>query len=168
MADPVGDVTFLVNPPVGEDELYEFYRKNGICEEGYPRERATVVLQQSSVIVAGYRKGILVGIARAMFDGREAQLVEFCIAREVQGGSLRVGNGSLIEQDEAGVGRALGRVMLDELWRRGAQFIATYIVQGVEEPFYSSLGFVDNSGHRVYIIDRRPYLARPTDTVSSP
>jgi hypothetical protein len=168
MAEPLGDVTFLVNPPVGADELYDFYRTNGICEEGYPREKATVVLQQSSVIVAGYRKGVLVGIARAMFDGREAQLVELCVAREVQGGTLRLANGSLIEHDEQGVGRRLGRVMLDELWRRGAQFIATYIVQGVEESFYASLGFEENSGHRVYIIDRRPYVARPTDTVSSP
>ncbi|MCI4319079.1 MAG: hypothetical protein L3K23_02965 [Thermoplasmata archaeon] len=161
MTDPVADVTFLVNPPIADDELFDFYRENGICEEGYPREQATVVLRQSSVIVAGYRNGALVAIARAMFDGREAQLVEFCIARNVQGGPLRHANGSLIEHDASGVGHALGRVLLDELWRRGAQFVATYIAQGVEEPFYASLGFEENGGHRVYVIDRRPYVDRP-------
>ena len=164
MTEPMDDVTFLVNPPIADEELYAFYRENGICEEGYPRDQATVVLRQSSVIVAAYREGTLVGIARAMFDGREAQLVEFCVARTVQGGPLRHANGSLIEHDASGVGRALGHVLLDELWRRGAQFVATYIVQGVEEAFYTTLGFEDNTGHRVYVIDRRPYADRSTPT----
>ncbi|MCI4351115.1 MAG: hypothetical protein L3K15_06355 [Thermoplasmata archaeon] len=151
-------VTILVNPPVTSEELYEFYRENAICEEGYPRDLAAVVLRESTVIVAAYRGRKLVAFGRAMFDGREAQVVEFCVARDVQGGELRFQNGSLIERDDLGIGHATARVLLEELWRRGAQFVATYIVEGSEEPFYAALGFQDNPGHRVFIIDRRPYV----------
>jgi hypothetical protein len=154
-------ITLLVNPPVSAEELYGFYRENGICEEGYPMEQAAAVLHESTVIVAAYQQGKLAAFGRAMFDGREAQIVEFCVARAFQGGPLRFDNGSLIERDDLTLGRALGRVLLDELWRRGAQFVATYIVEGCEEPFYASLGFIDNPGHRVFIIDRRPYNGSP-------
>jgi len=64
----------------------------------------------------------------------------------------------LIEADESGLGARLGAALLAELAARNIDFISSYIVADCEEPFYEALGFRPNTGHRVYYIDRRPYV----------
>lgn len=66
-------------------------------------------------------------------------------------------NGSLMEGDAFGLGVRLGRALLDELERLGSTFVSGYVVHGVEQVFYESLGFEENEGHLVYCVDTRPY-----------
>ena len=62
-----------------------------------------------------------------------------------------------MEDDPFGVGAQLGHALLAELERLGSTFLSSYVVEGAEERFYASIGFTHNAGHRVYIIDQRPY-----------
>ena len=151
-------VRIKINPTITPDQLFSFYEKNNVCETGYGKETASRILSHSSLIVAAFEGAELVGIARAMFDGLAATIMEFCVAIKFQGDNLKFGNGSLVEKDSLGIGRELGRVLLDELVRMGATFITNYIVENCEEGFYSSLGFEHNTGHLVYYIDKRPYV----------
>jgi hypothetical protein len=149
-----------VNPKVTPEKLFSFYKRNNICETGYGKEKASKVLEYSSLIVAAFEGDELVGIARAMFDGLAAAIMEFCVAIKYQGDNLRYNNGSLKEKDSLGLGRELGRVLIDELVNMGATFITEYVVENCEEGFYKSLGFEHNTGHLVYYIDRRPYVTK--------
>lgn len=152
-------VRIEVNPKITPEQLFSFYERNNICETGYGKETASKVLDHSSLIVAAFEEDELVGIARAMFDGLAAAIMEFCVALKYQGDNLRYSNGSLKEKDALGLGREIGRVLIDELIKMGATFITDYIVENCEEGFYESLGFEHNTGHLVYCIDRRPYVA---------
>ena len=156
----IDKVRIEVNPKITPDQLFSFYERNNICETGFGKETASKVLDHSSLIVAAFEAEELVGIARAMFDGLAAAIMEFCVALRYQGDKLRFGNGSLIEKDPFGLGGELGRVLVDELIKMGATFISYYIVENCEEGFYESLGFEHNTGHLVYIIDQRPYVTK--------
>lgn len=155
-------VRIEVNPKITPEQLFSFYARNNICETGYGQERASQVLNHSSLIVAAVEGDELVGIARAMFDGLAAAIMEFCVALKYQGDTLRYHNGSLKEKDPLGLGREIGRVLIDELLKMGATFITDYIVEDCEEGFYESLGFKHNTGHLVYYLDRRPYVTQGT------
>ncbi len=85
--------------------------------------------------------------------------MEFSLALAYQGENLKYENGSLIENDIYGVGNEIGRIMKEELSKMGATFISAYIVENCEEDFYQSLDFKHNTGHLVYYIDKRPYVA---------
>ncbi|MBS3985930.1 MAG: hypothetical protein KGZ66_10085 [Selenomonadales bacterium] len=148
----------LINPVISPDQLWDFYARNNICEAGYGKETAGKVLEHSSVVVAAFAGEQLVGIARAMFDGLSADIGEFCLENTLQGEGLVYQNGSLMEKDLQGVGKAMGEVLLAELMRMGATFISCYLVGNCEERFYESLGFRENTGHKVYVIDKRPYI----------
>ena len=152
------EVIIQVNPEVTADELFDFYRRNGICEVGFGKETAARVLTHPHLIVAAFAGEELVGLARATTDGLSAHVMEFSLDLRYQGGGGRYANGSLIEADASGVGRRLGERLLDELGAAGVSFITGYIVRGCEEAFYESLGFRENEGHSVYYIDRRPYV----------
>src|SRR5215475_1541248 len=152
------DVIIRVNPTLTADELFAFYERNNICEVGFGKEKAARVLQHPHLIVAAYEGGELVGLARAMFDGLSAHVMEFSLDLRRQGGDPSYANGSLIESDNNGVGRRLGERLLNELEAMGASFITCYIVANCEEQFYQSLGFRENEGHLVYCIDKRPYV----------
>ena len=154
-------IDIKINPAISREQLYTFYQRNNICEEGYDIETATCVLDHSSLIVGALEGDQLVGFARALFDGREAAVMEFCIATEFQGENLKKSNGSLIEKDDSGLGKRLGKVFLDELVRMGANFITVYLVENLEEPFYESIGFEHNIGHKVHYLERRPYVVGP-------
>ncbi|MDR7857889.1 hypothetical protein [Tissierella sp.] len=165
MADHIGDLSnkikkieIKINPNVTPKELYEFYENNDICEKGYGKEIASRVLQHSSLIVGAYLEGKLVGIARAMFDGLVAEIVEFCLSLELQGKGLEYDNGSIIEKDEFTVGKQLGEAIITELNRMGAFFVSAIVFEEVEKEFFESVGFKKNVGHINYIIDRRPYV----------
>jgi hypothetical protein len=70
-------------------------------------------------------------------------------------GPTQYENSSLVEQDPHGLGAAVARRLLDELEHLGADFIAAYVVQGIEETFYHSIGLKKNAGHLVCTRDRR-------------
>ena len=156
--DAARDVTIVAGPQLSADQLFEFYERNHICEVGFGKELAARVLDQSSLIVAALEGDRLVGIARAMFDGLSAAVMELSLDLALQGGPTRYGNGSLVEADSSGVGRRMGERFLRELRAMGATFIQADIVEEVEVPFYESLGFVHNCPMRACCIDERPYV----------
>jgi len=162
MLDP-NKARVTVNPKITPDQLFSFYERNNICEKGFGREVATKVLDHSSLIVGAFEGDRLVGIARAMFDGLSASVFEFCLELEYQGSDLKHRNGSLIEKDSYGLGKRIGKVLVDELVRMGATFIDVCILEDCEEEFYESIGFEHNVRHRVYYIDRRPYVSKKAD-----
>jgi hypothetical protein len=156
---PSPDVSIVVNPTIAPAELFSFYQRNSICEQGFGQQVAARVLDHSDLIVAAFRGEHLVGFSRALFDGLSGYIVELCVDLECQGGTPRFGNGSLIESDDKGVGRAMGEALIGELFAMGAFFIsAGEVLAGVEEDFYRSLGFALNEDSLEYIIDRRPYV----------
>jgi hypothetical protein len=145
-----------VNPAINADQLFEFYERNNICEVGFGRETAARILVNPHLIVAAFDAGELVALARATFDGLSAHVMEFSVDLRWQG-STTYSNGSLVEADSRGLGRAVGERLVSELEKRGCTFITGYLVDGCEEAFYESLGFTRNQGHSVFCIDRRPY-----------
>ena len=151
------NVEILVNPVITNDQLFSFYQRNHICEEGYGKKIACKPLQYSSLIVGAFEGSKLVGIARAMFDGLSAVIMEFCVELEYQGKDIEYENGSLIGNDEYKLGKKIGEVLIAELQKMGADFISCSIVEKYEEKFYDSLGFTPNIGHLTYYIDKRPY-----------
>jgi len=154
----IDDVRILVNPEITPDQLFSFYERNDMCETGFGKEMAARVLLHSSLIVGAFEQDSLVGIARAMFDGLSADIMELSLELKHQGDALRYGCGSLIERDPSGLGNRMGKTLLDELIKMGATFITACIVEDCEESFYRSLGFEPNVGHLVYYIERRPYV----------
>lgn len=151
-------IQIKINPNIAADELYEFYKENDICEEGYGKEVAARILNHSSLIVGAFINNKLVGLTRAMFDGLSAEIVEFCLARELQGKGLEYDNGSIIEKDESTVGKLLGQTIIKELYKKGAFYISAVVFEEVEKGFFESIGFKKNEGHINYVIDRRPYV----------
>lgn len=117
------------------------------------------VLTRSDVILGAYQGERLVGIARGLCDGTGGHIAELCVDPALQGSPLRFSNASVIERDEAGRGHILGEQLLQELRRRGAQFVSGYVISGVEERFCRRLGFGESRGHKMFIIDAREYVA---------
>ncbi|MBI2851376.1 MAG: hypothetical protein HYX80_10150 [Chloroflexi bacterium] len=150
------DIKVLVNPEITTDQLFSFYQRNHICEEGYGKERACKPLYNSSLVVSAFEGDKLIGIARAMFDGLSAVIMEFCLELEYQGENLDIVNGSLIGKDESGLGKKIGDVLIDELFKMGADFISYDVVRNYEESFFESLGFGPKTSI-VYYMDKRPY-----------
>lgn len=119
----IDSIRIMVNPDITADQLFSFYQRNHICEEGYGKELACKPLHNSSLIVGALEGDRLVGIARAMFDGLSAVIMEFCVELEYQGENLEYENGSLIGNDDYGLGKRIGEVLLNELFKMGADFI---------------------------------------------
>ena len=157
MTAPAG-VTICTNPPISPSQLFKFYQRNNICEANFGEAVAAKVLTGSSLIVAAFEGHELVGIARAMFDGLSAAVMELSVDLRHQGPGGRCNNGSVVEVDASGLARALGERLTEELWKMGGTFITDYIVENAQEKFFESLGFKHNHGHLVYYIDRRPYV----------
>lgn len=144
------------NPRITPDQLYGFYVRNGICESNYDKDTAARVLRYPQVMVAAWHGDELVGLARATFDGLAANIMELSVDLRWQRDGH--GNGSLVPSDPYGLGTQLGRQLLVELREQGCDFVAGYIVANCEEGFYRALGFRENTGHLVYVIDERPYV----------
>ena len=145
-------------PPVSEDQLWDFYVRNDICEVGYGRETADVPLKYHPYLAAAFCEDKLVGIIRAAFDGLSADIREFCLECELQGENLKYNNGSLIEKDSYGIAQKMGKLLMDELRKLGNTFTTAYLVEGVEEETYKSIGLKHNTGHLVFYRDERPYI----------
>jgi len=129
------EVNVLVNPKISPDQLFSFYERNNCCEVGEGKEGASRVLEHSSLIVGAFEGDKLVGIARAMFDGCTGAIMEFSMELEYQGEDLKCKNGTTIERDSSGLGKKMGRILLEELFRMGATFIEYYILEKCEEEF---------------------------------
>ena len=153
------DVRIAVSPELTADELFTFYERNNICEVELGKDVATRILDHPHVMVAAFSGAELVGLARAVFDGLSAAIMEFSIDVRWQGREEDA-NGSLVEGDPLGVGARLGQALLGELERLGSTFVSAYILERAEEPFYTSIGFMPNEHHLVYIVDERPYVQR--------
>jgi hypothetical protein len=158
MSQDIYGVRLEANPRITPEQLFSFYEANNCCETGYGIEVASMVLQYSSLIIGAFEGDELVGIARAMFDGVAASIMEFSLDLKHQGQERKSGNGSVIVKDESGLGKNIGELLIEELLEMGAKFITFYIIENCEEAFYESLGFRWNRGHLVYNIDRRPYV----------
>ncbi len=153
----IENVKIKVNPYITAGQLFSFYQRNHICEEGYGKELASKPLYNSSLIVGAFEGSKLVGIARAMFDGLSSDIMEFCVELEYQGKNLEYENGSLIGKDEFGLGKRIGEALINELLKMGADFISCSIVKNYEEDFYESLGLEPLFNSLIYYIDKRPY-----------
>jgi hypothetical protein len=153
-------VRVVINPTITPEQLFFFYERNDVCEKGFGKDAAAKVLDHSSLIIGAFEGDKLVGIARAMFDGLSATVFEFCLDLEYQGSDLKYKNGSLIERDPYGLGKRIGRILIEELTKMGATFIDVYVLEGCEEEFYESIGFEHNVRHAVYYIDKRPYVPK--------
>jgi len=160
MMAKLDNIKILVNPKITPNQLYSFYVRNHICEEGFGKDIASRVLNKSSLIIGAFERNKLVGIARAMFDGLSADIMEFCLELRYQGSGLKYSNGSLIEKDSFGIGKKMGKILIDELIKMRATFFTAYIVENCEEQFYKSIGFEHNKGHLVYFIERRSYTIK--------
>jgi len=153
------EARIVVRPELSADELFGFYKRNNICEVGFGKEVAARILDHPHIIVAAFADQELVGLARATFDGLSAAIMEFSLDVRYQGRGADT-NGSLMEGDPFAVGARLGSALLGELERLGSTFVSSDIFGRAEKLFYTSIGFTENEGHLVYIIDQRPYVQR--------
>ena len=80
-------------PEITEDQLWDFYVRNNLCEGGYGKETAVIPLKYNPYVVGAFYQDKLVGIIRATFDGLTADIKEFCLECELQGESLKHNNG---------------------------------------------------------------------------
>jgi hypothetical protein len=145
-------------PKITDDQLYDFYVRNDICEAGHGKEAAVKPLKYSPYMVGAFYEGKLVGIVRAVFDGLTAVIMEFCLELELQGDNLQYDNGSIIEKDQYDIAKKMGILLIDELRKIGNTFVSAVILQHSEQDVYTSIGFKFNEGHAEYIIDERPYV----------
>lgn len=159
------EISYKINPMITEEELYDFYKQNTICEEGYGIDIATRVLSFTTLIVGAYDGEKLIGVTRSMFDGVTAEVVEFCLAVDYQGQNLVYENGSIVEKDDYGIALELGRKTLGELLNMGAYFVSTVAFEPAEKEVYLNVGFDRNDGHVNYVFERRPYV--PSERHSS-
>jgi len=154
----INRIEIFVNPEITPDQLWDFYVRNHICEEGFGKELACRPLRHSSLIVGAFEDNKLIGITRAMSDGLSAFIMEFSLDLEYQGHKIAYLNGSLIGNDVTGIGLKMGKVLLDELERMGVSFISYSVLRNYEEPFFQLLGFESHGDAITYVIDKRPYL----------
>lgn len=154
----ISKIVIKYQPEITDDQLWDFYVRNDICEVGHGKEAAVKPLKYNPYIVAAFYGDKLVGIIRAMFDGLSAEIMEFCLECELQGDNLEYENGSIIESDKYGIAKRMGELLIDELRKLGNTFVTAYAVEGAEERVYESIGLVQNKGHVVYVRDERPYV----------
>ena len=156
------NVKILVNPEITPDQMFSFYLRNNVCEQGFGKKIAAKILSHSSLIVAAFEGDRLVGMATAMFDGLSAGIMEFCLELKYQGRGLKEKNGSIVERDSFDIGKKIGRILIRQLIKMGATFIEANIVENHEERFYESIGLRHNVGVLPYYMDRRPYAQNPS------
>jgi hypothetical protein len=154
----IDKIKILYQPEITDDQLWDFYVRNDICEAGHGKEAAVKPLRYNPYIVAAFYGDRLVGIIRAMFDGLSADIMEFCLECGLQGDNLKYENGSIVEADKYGIAKRMGELLICKLRELGNTFVTAYAVEGAEEQVYESIGLVQNKGHVVYVKDERPYV----------
>ena len=65
--------------PVETGTLYDFYKKNDICEAEFGEELSEIVLQYPGVWVAAYTGDELIGFVRALHDGLKSNRRSECL-----------------------------------------------------------------------------------------
>jgi transcriptional regulator with XRE-family HTH domain len=150
--DP-SDVRILVNPEITEDQLWNFYARNGLCEtQWYDKKTAAMPLKTSNLVIGAFHENELVGILLVLHNGLDAQVFTFYLELELQGPN-RYETGGLIESDQFGIAKKMGLMMAEELKKAGIGFIGYAIVNGIENTVMESIGFVENKGHIEYYMD---------------
>ncbi len=150
-------IEIKINPPIPKGSLYAFYKRNGICEEGYGPEVSEIVLKHPCVTVGAFKKGELIGFARVLFDGLHASVVEFSLDLRFQDAN-EFQNACFVDSDPHGIAKSMGKALLRELRGRGCCFFSISVWTAGEQRFYESLGFQENKGAKEFIIDERPYV----------
>ena len=72
----IENIRIEYNPAISENQLWDFYVRNHICEAGFGRERCALPLRSGSHIAAAFLGDKLVGIVRAVFDGLTAVVMD--------------------------------------------------------------------------------------------
>lgn len=156
------DVRIALNPAITAEQLWDFYVRNDICEAGYGDKAVTIApFAHTPVVVGAFCGDLLVGVARALTDRSQAFIAEFCLELELQGPNEHE-NGSLVQSDRYGIAKRMADLMLDALYGMGVDFVTGYIVESIEEAVYESFGMTHNEGHKVCVIDKRPYVSEGT------
>ena len=155
----VNKVEIKFMPGITDEQLWEFYVRNDICEAGYGKTASVKALRYgNSHITAAFYEDKLVGIIRGLFDGQGMTIAECGLELALQGNELTHENGSLIEKDSYGIFKQMGLLLLDEMQKLGGTWADFILVEGLEETTFASLGMKHNTGHLPYYIDTRPYV----------
>ncbi len=151
-------IEIIVCEPLKQGELYAFYKRNNICEEGYGEETSELPLKHEGVWITAYDDGELIGFARALYDGLHGMIMEVDLDLRFQSRNDFY-NGCFIETDPHGIAKNMATALLKELRRRGCHYFSSIVYQdSLEKDFFRSLGFRENTGHVDYTIDARPYV----------
>ena len=145
-------------PTITDDQLWDFYVRNDICEVGYGKEDALKPLRNNPYYAAAFYEDKLVGFVRGLFDGLSLFIAEACLECKLQGENLRCNNGSVIEKDSHGIFNKMCVFFLDEMRKLGNTFTTHYIIAGNEEKIWQTIGLTLNEGHLAYYKDERPYV----------
>jgi hypothetical protein len=82
MPQAMDGINIIINAKITPNQLFDFYLRNNICEKEFGMEVAARVLEHSSLIVGAFDGERLVGLARAMFDGNDAAVMELSLDLE--------------------------------------------------------------------------------------
>jgi len=145
-------------PKITDDQLWDFYVRNAICEVGYGKEDAVKPLRFHPYYAAALYEDKLLGIIRGLFDGLSVFIAEACLECELQGEKLNCNNGSVIEKDNHGIFNKMCVFFLEEMRKMGNTFTTHYVIEGAEEKLWQSIGLTLNEGHLAYYKDERPYV----------
>jgi len=154
----VNKVEIKFMPKITDDQLWDFYVRNDICEVGYGKDDAVKPLKFNPYYAVALYEGKLVGIVRGLFDGLSLFIAEACLECELQGQNLKHNNGSVIEKDYHGIFNKMCVFFLDEMRKMGNTFTTHYVIEGAEEKLWQSIGLTLNEGHLAYYKDERPYV----------
>ena len=127
-------IEFKFMPAITDDQLWDFYVRNDICEVGYGREDAVKPMKKefNPYYAAALYEGKLVGIVRGLFDGLSLFIAEACLECELQGENLKWNNGSVLEKDDHGIFKKMCVFFLDEMRKQGNTFTTNYVIEGNE------------------------------------
>ena len=97
-------IEIIVCEPLKQGELYAFYKRNNICEEGYGEETSELPLKHEGVWITAYDDGELIGFARALYDGLHGMIMEVDLDLRFQSRNDFY-NGCFIETDPHGIAK---------------------------------------------------------------
>lgn len=118
--------------PEDRAAMERLYRENGWIGPADSAEFIAAGMANSAVAVAAYADGELVGMGRALSDNvSDAYIQDVAVSAAFR---------------HHGVGGGIVRLLIEELRRRGVDWIALVGAPGTER-FYRELGFVTEPGH---------------------
>jgi len=118
--------------PEEQTAMERLYRENGWIGPADSAEFIAAGMTNSAVAVAAYADGELVGMGRALSDNvSDAYIQDVAVSAAFRG---------------RGIGGGIVRKLIEELRRRGVDWIALVGAPGTEH-FYRNLGFRTEPGH---------------------